>query len=313
MLSRIADSLYWLDRYMERTAGILLILRTEYVLALDKGSEEPHSWRPVLDHFSAADKATLDACQYHTQETLRHIITDMSNGNSLRALLTRARENARGAQDQITKEVWEEVNRIYHAVHAPGFEEELRQTDALELLDRMTEMTTLYRGVASGTMPRGMGWGFMNIGKHTERCLLTLDLADRYLGDIGYALDDARDILHWRQLLLSLSGYELHLKTYRSPRHTLNVTEQLLFNRQFTHSVRYTMDKISHLLADVTQGNDPAVRERILREFGRMHSRLRYADLDQVEDIGPKAFIAELRNALYGFTRSLSQTFFSYA
>jgi uncharacterized alpha-E superfamily protein len=313
MLSRIADSLYWLDRYMERTAGILLILRTEYVLALDKGTEEPHSWQPVLEHFSPGAPAVLEACRHHTQETLRHIITDMSNGNSLRTLLTRARENARGAQDQITKEVWEEVNRIYHTVHAPGFEEQLRKSDALELLDRMTEMTTLYRGVASGTMPRGMGWGFMNIGRHTERCLLTLDLADRYLGQIGYDLDDARDILFWRQLLLSLSGYELHLKTYRSPRHTRNVADQLLFNRQFTHSVRYTMDKISHYLADVTEGNDPEVKERILREFGRMHSRVRYADLDQVEAVGPQAFLAGLREGLYGFTRSLSHSFFSYA
>lgn len=313
MLSRIADSLYWLDRYMERTAGILLILRTEYVLALDKGSDEPHSWQPVLVHFSPAAPAALEACRHHTQETLRHLITDMSNHNSLRTLLTRARENARGAQDQITKEVWEEVNRIYHTVHAPGFEEQLRKTDALELLDRMTEMTTLYRGVASGTMPRGMGWGFMNIGRHTERCLLTLALADRYLGAIGYDLDEARDILHWRQLLLSLSGYELHLKTYRSPRHTRNVADQLLFNRQFTHSVRYTLDKISHYLADVTEGNDPEVKERILREFGRMHSRVRYADLDQVEAGGTQAFLAGLREGLYGFTRSLSQSFFSYA
>jgi uncharacterized alpha-E superfamily protein len=313
MLSRIADSLYWLDRYMERTDNILLILRTEYVLSLDEGTERSNSWQPVLEHFTTANRAQLDALSMNTPEALAFVVADTGNQNSLRALLTRARENARGAQDQITKEVWEQVNHIYHSIHADGFEDGLKDRDAVRLLDGMTEMTTLYRGVASGTMPRSIGWSFMNIGKHTERCMTTLDLTDRYLRAMDYDLEDQKDILYWRQLLLSLSGYELHLKSYRNGQHTRNVVDQVFFNRHFTRSLRYTLDKIGHYLKDVTDANPTQESEVLNRFFGRMHSRVRYADLDLIGEVTPEAFIRQMRDDLLRFTNLLAQAFFSYA
>lgn len=313
MLSRIADALYWLDRYMERTDNILLILRTEYVLSLDEGLDRPHSWRPLLEHFTSASPYQIQDRAYDTGRTLSFIVSDVSNQNALRALLTRARENARGAQDQITKEVWEQVNHIYHTIHAADFEEGLKDRDAIRLLDGMTEMTTLYRGVASNTMPRSLGWSFMNIGKHTERCMTTLDLTDRYLSEIDHDLSDSKDILYWRQLLLSLSGYELHLKTYRSGQHTRNVVDQVFFNRHFTRSLRYTLDKIGHYLKDITDANPTAESEVLNRFFGRMHSRVRFGDLELIEDMSADVFIRQIREDLIRFTNLLTQAFFSYA
>ena len=313
MLSRIADALYWLDRYMERTDNILLILRTEYVLSLDEGLDRPHSWRPLLEHFTSASPFQVQERAYDTGRTLSFIVSDVSNQNSLRALLTRARENARGAQDQITKEVWEQVNQIYHTVHAEGFEEGLKDRDAIRLLDGMTEMTTLYRGVASNTMPRSLGWSFMNIGKHTERCMTTLDLTDRYLGEIEFDLSDSKDILYWRQLLLSLSGYELHLKTYRSAQHTRNVMDQVFFNKHFTRSLRYTLEKSGHYLRDITDAKPTPESEVLNRFFGRMHSRVRYGDIELTEQLSPDVFIRQMREDLIRFTNLLAQAFFSYA
>ena len=313
MLSRIADSLYWLDRYMERTDAILLSLRTEYVLSLDAGPRNRHSWRPILEQFGSLEQKDADGIVFDGTATLRHIITDQGNVNSLRSLLGKARENARGAQDQITKEVWENVNHIYHAVNDPKVEKRLSGQHVLPLLDGMTEMVTLYKGVTAGTMPRGMGWSFMNIGMQTERCMNTLDIGNRYFKEVGYDMNDAKDILYWRQMLLSLSGYELHLKTYRDSNHTRNVADQVFFNRNFTRSIHYNLDKIGLYLTAVTESNDPPEKEQLLRCFGRLHSRVRYGDLAQVEQTGMDLFIRGIRQELTGFTQSLAHVFFSYA
>jgi uncharacterized alpha-E superfamily protein len=313
MLSRIADALYWLDRYMERTDGILRTLRTEYVLSLDKSGEGTTSWRPVLHMFTQADEGQLAQMEYNTTESLRYLISDTANTNSLRALLTRARENARGAQDHITKEVWEQVNHVYHSVNAPAMQQRLQGPEALPLLDELTQMVTLYKGVTDSTMPRSMGWSFMNLGKFVERCMLTLELTDRYLNDLSYNLDEHRDILYWRKLLLSLSGYEMHLKTYRNTQHTYNVTDQVLFNPHFTRSIRYALDKIDNYLRDVTDINNPAEKERLCREFGRLRYRVEYADLDLVKQVEPQHFLQEIRGQLIQFNKLLTQVFFSYA
>lgn len=313
MLSRIADSLYWLDRYMERTDAILLSLRTEYVLSLDAGHRGRHSWRPMLELFGSLEPDGLREMEFDGKATLRHIITEQGNVNSLRSLLGKARENARGAQDQITKEVWENVNHIYHSANDPKVEKRLSGQHVIPLLDGLTESVTLYRGVTAGTMPRGMGWSFMNMGMQTERCMNTLDIGNRYFKDVGYDLNDPRDILFWRQMLLSLSGYELHLKTYRDNNHTRNVADQVFFNRQFTRSVRYNLDKIGLYLTSVTEANDPPEREKLIRDFGRLHSRVRFGDLAQVEESGMDSFIRGIRNDLAAFTQSLTQVFFSYA
>ena len=313
MLSRIADALYWLDRYLERTDGILRTLRTEYVLSLDKSGEGTTSWRPVLHMFSQADEDQLTRLEFNTTESLHYIIADTSNTNSLRALLTRARENARGAQDHITKEVWEQVNHVYHFVNAPGVQRKLEGQHALPLLDELTQMVTLYKGVTDSTMPRSLGWSFMNLGKFVERCMLTLELTDRYLHDLNYNLDEHRDILYWRKLLLSLSGYEMHLKTYRNTQHTHNVTDQVFFNPHFTRSIRYALDKIDNYLRDVTDVNSPAEKERLCREFGRLRYRVEYADLDLVKQVEPKQFLQEIRAQLIQFNKLLTQVFFSYA
>jgi uncharacterized alpha-E superfamily protein len=313
MLSRIADSLYWLDRYMERTDGILRILRTEYVLSLDKGPENVTSWRPILEIFSHADEEKIDEIEFNSTLVLQYLFADVSNNNSLRVLLNKARENARGAQDHITKEVWEQVNHMYHSVNSPSLSLRLSAHEALPSLDRMTEMITLYKGVAGSTMPRSMGWNFMNIGKYMERCLITLEMTNLYFRNIDYNLDDTRDILYWRNLLLSLSGYELHLKTYRSNKHTMNVLEQVLFNREFTRSVHYSIDKINHYLKDVIRKNNPPQKERLSKEFGRLMSLIEFADTEQVKSVSPEKFLDLIRSQLLQFNKLLTQVFFSYS
>src|ERR1700712_543452 len=119
MLSRIADSLFWLNRYMERADNLLRLATTHYRLSLDTDVHGNVTWKPVLEQYTMIAEDGILALQLDTEAVLRKLLTDSTNNNSLKMIVNRARENARGAQDHITKEVWEAVNQMYHLVNRP--------------------------------------------------------------------------------------------------------------------------------------------------------------------------------------------------
>ena len=125
MLSRIADSLFWLHRYMERADGMLRLLKTSYILSFDKVQTSSITWEPALRIFTSLPAEEIEALKMNDTAALQYLLTDTSNLNSLKIIITRARENARGVQDQITKEVWEQVNHLYHLVNHPSLHEKL--------------------------------------------------------------------------------------------------------------------------------------------------------------------------------------------
>lgn len=313
MLSRIADSLFWLNRYMERADGMLRVTRTHYILSLDKGLNGNLTWRPVLEMFTNSSEEKLDLFENDTAAVLKELMVETRNTNSLKAMLNRARENARGVQDHITKEVWEQVNQSYHAVNQTTLEESLYGDDVVNVLDSFSRQTLLYTGVTDITMPRGLGWSFMNLGKHIERCLETLIMTNKQFEQIGYNLENAKDIIEWRYLLLCLSGYELHLKTYRTNAYNYNVLHQVLFNEDFTRSVVYSLRRIDKYLKDVVIEFNSPERAALLRCFGRLHSKVQYMDLDRLNTVTLQEFLAETKDGLLNFSKQLSQSFFSYS
>jgi uncharacterized alpha-E superfamily protein len=313
MLSRIAESLYWMNRYVERTDGMLRIIHTNYVLSLDKGGYGFNSWKPVLQIFSACDADKLQTLEHTTQDTLYYLLADVTNHNSIRSIITKSRENARGAQDHITKEVWEQINHIYHHVNKAATEKMLMGSDSPEVLDQLIENAILYNGVSDSTMPRNMGWSFMTIGKFVERCLITLEVANKHFLESGYSLEAGQDILYWRNLLLSLSGYELYLKTNKGSNHNLNIANQVLFGKQFTRSVIYCLEVVGFYLKKVIDENKPEGAERLLKIFGRVQSRVEFTDVDMVNETGLQKFLHEVKQELLQFNRSFEQIFFSYA
>ena len=118
MLSRIAESLFWMNRYVERAEGMMRMLKINYVTSLDRNEKEKYNWSPVLQIFTELDDAAIEKIKDDTQATLLYIITDKSNTNSIRSIITKARENARGVQDHITREVWESINEYYLKVNS---------------------------------------------------------------------------------------------------------------------------------------------------------------------------------------------------
>src|ERR1051326_7353747 len=173
MLSRVADSLYWMSRYMERTDGILRMLKINYASSQEDTQE--FSWKPVLRIFSYLDEDQSTVIAHQTRTVLQYMVTDRENPNSVLNIVTRARENARSVQDHITKELWQCLNDFYHMIRDEQLVRGLQKDDPVSILDILIRQGLLYYGITDITMARGEGSAFINIGKFLERGVQSAD------------------------------------------------------------------------------------------------------------------------------------------
>jgi uncharacterized alpha-E superfamily protein len=297
---------------MERADGLLRATSTHYILSLDNIVLGNMTWKPILEIFATAEDEQIKQLENDTQGTLQTLITDVTNQSSLKVIVTRARENARGAQDHITKEVWEEVNAFYHLINQSSLNDGFGQQDVIQTLQLFSQHSVLFTGIADVTMPRGLGWSFMNLGKLIERCFEVITLTDQHYQLIDYSLKQENAMIHWKELLFALSGYELHLKTYRGSNYNRNVLYQILFNEDFPHSVAYTLARIEKYINDIVAENQSSANSELLRRFGRLHTRIKYMDPAIITSSNLQEFLEELKTELLQFSNQLSQNFFSY-
>ena len=312
MLSRIADSLFWMNRYMERADGLLRTLRTGYIGSFDTSKEGSYNWQEALDIFSGLEEDQRHTVQPQTTAVLKHMLYNIEEKNSLKVMVTRARENARGAQDHITKEVWEAINQIYHRIISKDADEAMAEGAQVPMLDLLIEDSLMYYGVTDITMPRSIGWHFMNLGRYSERCLQTLDIVDARFSRMEYDTESAQHILYWRNMLLCLSGYELFLKTYRTGNHTENIIDMIFFNMQFPRSIFYSVKRIGHYLQKILDENKHEQTALLERMMGKLYSSVAYASREEIQEQGLKEYVHSIKEQIYELQHVVGQTFFSY-
>ena len=312
MLSRVADGMFWLNRYMERTDGMILTLNTSYILSLDKETDDCQGYKPLLKYYTNLTQDQINEVQYDTNFVLKYIICDSSNTNSVKNLVVKARENARGSQDKITRELWEHINSLYHFMNSPDLSKKLETSDALKIVNRLNKDLLLYNGISHGTMPRGLSWSFSNIGKLIERCLQTISLTQTYYAPIQYNLDGNEDLMYWRRLLLSLSGYELYLKSYSNIKHNRKVMQHVIFNYDFSHSVVFILDLIDKYLDCLVKDNELSEARTLYYQFGRLKSYIVYTDYQHLTDRQLEEVLETTKKQLNQFSTDFSKLFFSY-
>ena len=312
MLSRVADGMFWLNRYMERADGMLLTLNTFYILSFDKEMNDSQGYKPLLEHYTDLSKNQMIQSQYDTNFVLKYIICDNQNNNSVKNLVIKARENARGSQDKITKELWEHINSLYHFMNSPDLPKKLETHEALSIITKLNKDLLLYNGILHVTMPRGLGWCFSCVGKHIERCLQTISVTQAYYKPINYNLEGDEDLLYWRRLLLSLSGYEQYLKSYSNISHNRKVVQHVIFNRDFAHSVIYTLGYIDKYLDYLFKDNNLSEARTLKNQFGRLKSYVEYTDYHHLTGQQLEEMLNNTRAQLIQFSTDFSKLFFSY-
>ena len=311
MLSRVADSLYWMSRYMERTDGILRMLKMNYAFSQDDTSD--FTWRPVLKTFSFLDDSEIAKIEDNSRAVLHFMVIEKENPNSVVNMVTRARENARAVQDHITKEVWQCFNEFYHLVRDEKLENTLKHDDPISVLDALIRQGMLYYGTTDITMARGEGLCFMNIGKYLERAIQSADILEVKFSDLGYDLDKTIDTTYWKYFLLSISGYELYLKNYRSGFEARNILDQVIFNANFPRSVEYSVSRAQRYFDRLKNDRNLENFNKINVIMGRLRSSVQYSNVEMITEEGIDTYLKRIHQDLYTIGNLLNKHYFAYS
>ncbi|MBL0152075.1 MAG: alpha-E domain-containing protein [Chitinophagaceae bacterium] len=308
MLSRVADAVFWMARYMERTNGMLRILRTNYISSQDEVKN--FSWTPLLRNFSDAPEEKRAAIGNNSPAVIEHLLLDRDNGASVINNITRARENARAVQDHITKEVWQCLNNYYHIIREPNLLQQLQTGDPVTVLDAMVYHGMLYHGTVDITMARGEGFNYLNIGKFLERGILSIDMLHIKLLEMDYHLEHKTEVPALRYLLYSLSGYELYMKTHRGNFQVNLVLELILYNDNFPHSVAYCLKQLYRYFERLEPESLPESYKQLEFLIGRAMTRVKYHSINSNDGEGLKQFLQQVRQDFTGIAAAFNQYYF---
>lgn len=304
MLSRIAESLYWIGRYVERAENVARLLDVNYYALLEAplapGTRGivTEQWAPVLaisgteddfrEHCGRADGATVPLW----------LAVHPANPGSIRSSVRAARENARGLRDRISQEMWEAINGAFLTLGGPP-PSELEEDDLHDYCMHARDASHQFFGIADATLPRDLGWSFIQAGRLLERSdatLRTLMVRHRqYRGQAPVA--DGLATHRGLALLRSLSAYEAFRKRHQAALEPSRIAEFLLLDPDFPRSVRYSLSALRDELMQIAIDN-PDTPTEPQRRAGWLTALLAYAPDASVftedEDPGPDVLLEEI-------------------
>jgi len=294
---------------MERTDGILRMLKINYASSQDDVQE--FSWKPVLKIFTYLDDKESDALLQDTRSILKYMVTEKENPNSVLNIVTLARENARSVQDHITKEMWQCLNDFYHTMRDENLPLLLQKEDPITILDILIKQGLLYFGTTDVTMARGEGNSFINIGKYLERAIQSTDILDVKFSGLNAGIDKPADTTYWKYLLLSISGYELYLKTYRSGFEAKNIVEQIVLNEQFPRSVVYSINQLHRYFQRLKSERNSSAFDELNFMIGKLKSRIQFSTPDSIIAEGLHKYLYDTRACFFEIGNTLNQSYFA--
>lgn len=311
MLSRVADSLYWMSRYMERTDNLLRMLKINYAYSQDDMIK--FTWQPVLEIYTPLKPEEISRLDQSNRSVLTFMILDKENPNAIINLVTKARENARSVQDHITKELWQCLNEFYLYMRDTHLEQMLQNQDPITVLDLLIRQGLVYYGTTEITMMRGEGLSFMSIGKYVERILQASQILDVKFSSLSYDLDKTIDTTYWKYFLLSISGYQLYLKSYRSGFEGRNIVHLILFNVHFPRSVLYSLNQLTYYFERLKNDRNIKSFETVSFMIGKHRSKVQYSTVDSVSEIGLHSYLTEIISEINAIGKAFNNQYFAYS
>ena len=309
LLSRVADSVYWIARYIERAENVARFIGVNLNLQLDLPLAPAQQWQPLID--TSGDAALFkDRFGSATQaKVIEYLAYDLDNPNSIASCLRFARENARSVRETISSEMWAQVNGMYLQIQT---QRSLPEPE--RMLDVFREIRMgchLFQGVTDATMTHNEAWHFMRMGRKLERADKTSRLLDvKYfmllpsVADVGTPYDD----IHWSAVLKSVSGFEMYRKKYGriTP---ADVVEFLVMDPEFPRAVRFCIKSASDSLHAITRTPTGAFRYRSEQLMGLLRAELDFASVESVIRSGLHEYLDGLQMKMNEIDQCLASDF----
>jgi uncharacterized alpha-E superfamily protein len=312
MLSRVAEAIYWMSRYIERAENVARFVSVNLNLSLDLPKEAQQQWLPLVvttgdvEHFEAHYEVSSK------ENVIQFLTFDRDNPNSILSCLTAARENARSVRECISAEMWEHINKFYLMVNRSD-SERVASDDIYDFYERIRFAGQQFMGVTDATMTHGEAWHFCRLGRSMERADKTSRILDvKYFillpspADIGTPLDDVQ----WSALLRSASALEMYRQRHGrlTPK---RIVEFLILDREFPRAVLYCLTKANESLHAITGEALGGFSNRPEQALGQLRAELAYTHADEIIERGLHEFVDDLQLRLNLVGDAVCDAFFA--
>jgi len=313
MLSRVADSLYWMARYLERAEHAARVLAVKLEAMLE---QTPEDAADASVRVVASLTWPLTAPVAGTLEDHAHRLTlDRDEASSVFNSIRLARDNARQVRELISTEMWQQLNTQYLRLHGVDAEEAWSAQPVQFLRDIVGELL-LFAGVTDSTMRHGEGWHFIQLGRYTERAQAVSRLLDLHFGtmpkDVTQKLRTPR-YFDWLSLLKQCTAFEAYCKVYTADIVPAKVAEFLIFDPEFPHSIRFATDRIQEELSHVAPGAGGTRRLQAERLAGRLKATLDYGQVEELLAGDVDGFLQGIQGSCKQIHQSMYDAFIGYS
>jgi uncharacterized alpha-E superfamily protein len=314
MLSRVADNLYWMSRYLERAEHTTRQIDVNLHQMLEEtGMHTNVRWELLLEslHMPPSDEAN-DA--YSMTQLLAF---DASNSSSIVSCIAAARENARQIREQISSEMWEQLNRLYLRVSQTTMEE-VWFAEPHTFFSRVKEGIHLFQGITDATMSHSEGWHFIRLGRFLERAMATASLLDVYFTQLLSTQPSTEhdsgqpNYLYWVGLLRSCAAFEAYCKVYTAAMQPDHIVEFLLLNAESPRSIRFAASMMQAALQAIARATNTRSPSRAERVVGRLRASLDYDQVEEIMNGSLHAYLENIRLQCRQIHDAIYQTYISY-
>ncbi len=307
MLSRVADNLFWLGRYLERAEHTVRLLKVGLDMQHDlQTTDVGWGWRRLAHSLQLPDSDVTN-----DYEQVRSIVLDADHHASVLYQIRMARDNARQVREQISTEMWEQLNRLFLNLSESDFEKEW-DTNVFEFFQLMLRELHTFEGITNSTLSHGEGWQFLRIGRLIERINNTVTLLDFYAKDWQETPASPQQYLNWVMLLRDCTAFEAYCKVYSADLRFPQIVEFLLLNSEFPHAVQFAVLSVQTALDDIADKAGTTRSNPLYRRTGRLSARLRYADIDEIFDDGLHICLDDVRRATNTINALVHDTYIGY-
>ena len=314
MLSRVANSIFWMSRYLERVENAARLIETQLHMLLDLPSlrEDSNAWKPLVD-ITGDGEYFSEKLGAPTRENVMFFHTfDDDYPHSIKSCLTAARENARSVREVIPSEIWEMINKLY--LDVAGMGTSLKAfTNPHKFYSDIKMASHLIIGIAYTTMSRGEAWHFAQLGRYLERADKTSRILDvKYfimLPRLDYVGSSMDNVL-WSALLKSTNSFEMYRKRFNliSPQ---NIVDFLIFDREFPRSIIYCVSHAEQSLFRITGTPVGAFNNELERQCGKLSGKLNYSNVSEVMSIGLHEFLDGIQSDVNNLDNAVFENFFA--
>jgi uncharacterized alpha-E superfamily protein len=318
MLSRVADSLFWMSRYLERAENTARILNVHLNLMLEQSEEASRGRWPRVRRSLGLEAPAQLTLEDDATEFVHSLSYDLGNRSSIVSSIMGARDNARQVREQISSEMWEQLNRLFHEVRKSDHEE-YYTAEPMDFLNAVKEGAHLFQGLTDSTMSHGEGWQFIEMGRYLERAYNTAVLVNVHFAEfvstgrtVSEAGPDAADYLEWIGLLRCATAFEAYCKVYTASIDPNRVAEFLLLNSQFPHSLKFSVDRMQQTMAAVAEISPSRRGAGVHRLAGRLKASLDFAQVEEVMAGGLAPFLEDIRRQCGGLHSAIYQAYIRY-